>query len=219
MNKENNINLLYKLLVVGDVGTGKTSIIRRYVNGLFNTHYKSTIGVDFALKVLYYDENTIVRLQIWDIAGQERFGQMTRVYYKGAIGAIIVFDVTRETTLDSIKYWKEDIDNKVFIPNTTDAKIPVIIMANKVDLIDKNDVIWKDMCDKINNLCIENNYVGWFDVSAKNDINIDIAYKELIKKIIEVDNNFVEENTKNSIILTDNDQHFQLDQGDCNCIL
>jgi small GTP-binding protein len=79
---------LYKVLVVGDMGTGKTSLIKRYCSNIFTPHYKSTvslphfqIGVDFALKILQFDSDTIVRLQLWDIAGQERFGNMTRVDY------------------------------------------------------------------------------------------------------------------------------------------
>ncbi|KAG0018509.1 rab32, member RAS oncoprotein [Podila clonocystis] len=70
---------LYKILVIGDLGTGKTSIIKRYVHNIFSMNYKSTIGVDFALKVIQWSPDTVVRLQLWDIAGQERFGNMTRV--------------------------------------------------------------------------------------------------------------------------------------------
>merc|ERR1719420_1766205 len=103
---------LYKVLVVGDIGTGKTSIIKRFVHNIFSMHYKSTIGVDFALKVINWDANTVVRLQPWDIAGQERFGNMTRVYYKEAVGAFLVFDVTRADSFSAVEKWKIDLDSK-----------------------------------------------------------------------------------------------------------
>jgi len=104
---------LYKVLVVGDIGVGKTSIIKRYVHNIFSMHYKATIGVDFALKVINWDPRTVVRLQLWDIAGQERFGNMTRVYYKEAVGAFVVFDVTRVGTFEAVQKWKNDIIAKL----------------------------------------------------------------------------------------------------------
>lgn len=79
-----------KVFSTGELGTGKTSFIKRYVHQFFSQNYRATIGVDFALKVLNWDQSTIIRLQLWDIAGQERFGNMTRVYYKEAVGAFIV---------------------------------------------------------------------------------------------------------------------------------
>lgn len=79
-----------KFSSAGELGTGKTSFIKRYVHQFFSQNYRATIGVDFALKVLNWDQSTIIRLQLWDIAGQERFGNMTRVYYKEAVGAFIV---------------------------------------------------------------------------------------------------------------------------------
>lgn len=91
--------------------TGKTSIIKRFVHNIFSMHYKSTIGVDFALKVINWDPSTVVRLQLWDIAGQERFGNMTRVYYREAVGAFVVFDVTRVATFEAVQKWKNDIDS------------------------------------------------------------------------------------------------------------
>uniref|UniRef100_A0A2K6FV89 Ras-related protein Rab n=1 Tax=Propithecus coquereli TaxID=379532 RepID=A0A2K6FV89_PROCO len=108
---------LYKLLVIGDLGVGKTSIIKRYVHQNFSSHYRATIGVDFALKVLHWDPETVVRLQLWDIAGQERFGNMTRVYYREAMGAFIVFDVTRPATFEAVAKWKNDLDSKLTLPN------------------------------------------------------------------------------------------------------
>src|SRR5438128_3372756 len=82
---------LWKVLVIGAIGSGKTCWITRYVHGKFSSYYKSTIGADFALKVVKWNDTTSVRLQLWDIAGQERFGNMTRVYYQNAHAALIVF--------------------------------------------------------------------------------------------------------------------------------
>nr|XP_023014439.1 ras-related protein Rab-33B-like [Leptinotarsa decemlineata] len=120
---------LYKVLVIGDLGTGKTSIIKRYVHRFFSQHYRATIGVDFSLKVLNWDDQNLVRLQLWDIAGQERYGNMTRVYYKEAVGAFIVFDVTRKATFDSVANWKSDLDSKVELSDG--SKIPCVLLANK----------------------------------------------------------------------------------------
>ena len=108
----------------------------------------------FLLQVLKYNEDTVVRLQLWDIAGQERFGNMTRVYYRDAAAAFIVFDLTRRATFEAVRKWKEDLDTKVI---TTDGarvivilrawrsfielpQIPTILLANKSDLGDQRSV-------------------------------------------------------------------------------
>ncbi|KAG0009981.1 rab32, member RAS oncoprotein, partial [Podila clonocystis] len=123
---------LYKILVIGDLGTGKTSIIKRYVHNIFSMNYKSTIGVDFALKVIQWSPDTVVRLQLWDIAGQERFGNMTRVYYKEAVAALVVYDVTRPKTFEAVTKWKADLDSKVSLPQAWGGgPIPVVLLANK----------------------------------------------------------------------------------------
>eukprot|EP00179_Madagascaria_erythrocladioides_P021238 CAMPEP_0198334968 /NCGR_PEP_ID=MMETSP1450-20131203/19974_1 /TAXON_ID=753684 ORGANISM="Madagascaria erythrocladiodes, Strain CCMP3234" /NCGR_SAMPLE_ID=MMETSP1450 /ASSEMBLY_ACC=CAM_ASM_001115 /LENGTH=219 /DNA_ID=CAMNT_0044039589 /DNA_START=158 /DNA_END=817 /DNA_ORIENTATION=+ len=175
---------LYKVLVVGDIGTGKTSIIKRFVHNIFSTNYKSTIGVDFALKVIRWDENTEVRLQLWDIAGQERFGNMTRVYYKEAVGAMIVFDVTRVGTFEAVTKWKSDIDAKVTLP-PNDAPIPVVLLANKCDLPDASDFLKNK--SQMDQYCVDNGFIGWFETSAKDNINIDKAAKFLVQAILESD--------------------------------
>jgi len=181
--------LLYKVLVVGDIGTGKTSIIKRYVHGIFTQHYKSTIGVDFALKVIQWDPLTTVRLQLWDIAGQERFGNMTRVYYKEAVGALVVFDVTRSSTFEAVKKWKADIDAKVHLQSGKadgDAEpqpIPVVMLANKIDLVGADG--WGKTKEELEAFCKEHGFVAAFETSAKDDISIDAAARQLVQTILE----------------------------------
>ena len=135
----NKKEFLFKILVIGELGTGKTSFIKRYVHQFFSDHYRATIGVDFALKVLQWDEEgTVVRLQLWDIAGQERFGNMTRVYYKEAVGAILVYDLTRKDTFSAIDKWKTDLDSKVVLPDG--RNIPCVLIGNKCDQKEAADI-------------------------------------------------------------------------------
>ncbi|XP_075054012.1 ras-related protein Rab-38 [Mixophyes fleayi] len=178
---------LYKILVIGDLGVGKTSIIKRYVHQNFSPHYRATIGVDFALKVLSWDSDTVVRLQLWDIAGQERFGNMTRVYYREAVGAFIVFDVTRPATFEAVTKWKEDLDSKL----TLSSGLPVaaVLLANKCDQ-GKDGFV--NNCTKMDQFCKEHGFVGWFETSAKENINIDEASRCLVKHIIASESDFMQ---------------------------
>lgn len=178
---------LYKILMVGDIGTGKTSIIKRYVHNIFSTNYKSTIGVDFALKLIEWDDNIKIKLQIWDIAGQERYGNMTRVYYKDAVAAFVVFDVSRLDTFENVRKWKSDIDSKITI--SAEESIPVILLANKIDSISEDDETLKALFGNMNQFCKDNDFAAWFKVSAKDNQNIDTAHKTLVSLIL--DNCFV----------------------------
>ncbi|XP_032072487.1 ras-related protein Rab-32 [Thamnophis elegans] len=171
---------LFKVLVIGELGVGKTSIIKRYVHQLFSQNYRATIGVDFALKVLNWDTRTLVRLQLWDIAGQERFGNMTRVYYKEAVGAFVVFDVTRGSTFEAVSKWKHDLDSKVALPNG--SPIPTILLANKCD--QKKDSSQNPSPSQMNQFCKEGGFAGWFETSAKDNINIDEAARFLVENIL-----------------------------------
>ncbi|RXN06851.1 ras-related Rab-38-like protein [Labeo rohita] len=176
---------LYKILVIGDLGVGKTSIIKRYVHQTYSTNYRATIGVDFALKVLNWDSET-VRLQLWDIAGQERFGNMTRVYYREAMGALIVFDVNRPTTFEAVSKWKEDLDSKLILSNG--QSIATVLLANKCD---QNRDFLTNNSLKMDQYCKENGFVGWFETSAKDNININEAANFLVKHIIASENDIL----------------------------
>jgi len=173
---------LFKVLVIGELGTGKTAIIKRYVHQFFSQHYRATIGVDFALKVLNWDSDTIIRLQLWDIAGQERFGNMTRVYYKEAVGAFVVFDVTRATTFEAVQKWKNDLDSKVQLSDG--SPIPCVLLGNKCDQVKEGLVNNKQQMDEF---CKEKGFYAWFETSAKENVNIDDAARCLVTKILQND--------------------------------
>jgi Ras-related protein Rab-32 len=170
---------LFKVLVIGELGTGKTSFIKRYVHQFFSSHYRATIGVDFALKVIKWSRNGIVRVQLWDIAGQERFGQMTRVYYKEAAGAIIVFDVSRQDSFEAVLKWKTDLDSKVC--QADGAPIPTLLLANKCD---QSKVAAVGDPKFLDQFCQDHGFVGWFYTSPKENVNIDESANFLIKSII-----------------------------------
>uniref|UniRef100_UPI00398E3A3E ras-related protein Rab-38-like n=1 Tax=Pristiophorus japonicus TaxID=55135 RepID=UPI00398E3A3E len=170
---------LFKVLVIGDLGVGKTSIIKRYVHQIFSQHYRATIGVDFALKVLHWEEDTIVRLQLWDIAGQERFGNMTRVYYREAVGAFIVFDVSRASTFEAVSKWKNDLDSKVRLQNG--KPVPAILLANKCDQTKEG---LTNTLPKLDQFCKENGFIAWFQTSAKDNIHIEESARLLVENIL-----------------------------------
>ncbi|XP_051890768.1 ras-related protein Rab-7L1-like isoform X3 [Pristis pectinata] len=165
---------LFKVLVIGDSAVGKTSLVHRYTNDSFSKHYKSTVGVDFALKILQWSDTETVRLQLWDIAGQERFTSMTRLYYRDAGACVIMFDVTDVTTFHSCLKWKRDLDSKVALVDG--SPVPCILLANKCDLsewaITRNDI---DVFSK------ENHFVGWIETSVKENKNVAQAMSVLVE--------------------------------------
>ncbi|XP_074516317.1 ras-related protein Rab-32 [Sebastes fasciatus] len=169
---------LFKVLVIGDVGVGKSSIILRYVNKRFNETYKASIGVDFSLKTIEWDAKTVVRLQLWDIGGQERFKKMTRVFYKEAMGAVVVFDITNSSTLEAASEWKQDLDSKVCLDSG--RPVPAVLLANKCDMAGRD----RDLVSSLDSFCKDNSFMGWFETSAKDNINIDEAGALLVKQMM-----------------------------------
>ncbi|KAL3872531.1 hypothetical protein ACJMK2_035754 [Sinanodonta woodiana] len=195
---------LYKILVIGEFGVGKTSIIRRYTEDFFSDNYKLTIGVDFALKNLDWDETTKINLQLWDIAGHERFGHMTRVYYKYAIAAIIVFDLTRPATFQSVTKWLNDVNSKVMLAN--EEPVPVMLLANKCDQEETID------SNALTDFCKDYGLIGWFPTSAKRNINIDEAMKFLIEKILSLPTGS-QSPTEHITLPTETDRTFHYDES------
>ena len=119
-------DLFFKIVVVGDCAVGKSNILSRYINNQFSKESKSTIGVELSSKCFKID-NKVIKINIWDTAGQERFTSITSAYYKGAKGALIVYDITRQDTFDNIDKWLRERRLKI----NADSK--VFIMGNKSD--------------------------------------------------------------------------------------
>lgn len=171
-----------KVLVVGDVYTGKTSVIRRYVRNQFSKDYQTTIGVDFALKKVH-TSNGDINVQLWDIAGQERFAGLSRIFYTHAVAAIIVFDITKKDSLENTTKWKDDIRAKVFLPSG--EPIPVMLLANKVDLVKNGE---EEACctdEELQERVQAGNFFQVHKVSAKTGENVKQACNQLITKVSE----------------------------------
>lgn len=183
---------LYKVCVVGDVGVGKTSFTKKLVHDLFSIHYKSTIGVDFSLKVIkevINEQEVTSRIQLWDLSGNERHGNMTNVYYKGAVGAFILCDAPRPNTLDGAKRWKQDLDKKLSLDMYKETTCPFILLICKSDLVDELDTTLYD------NFCLENNIHSWLAISNKNGDNVNNAIN-VMHNIIKTSIPMIHENPK-----------------------
>mmetsp|Transcript_53152 Transcript_53152/g.47790 ORF Transcript_53152/g.47790 Transcript_53152/m.47790 type:complete len:225 (+) Transcript_53152:86-760(+) len=172
-----------KILVIGDHNTGKTSIVRRYVYKQFDEYsVEATIGMDIASKHVRVDDMTL-KVQLWDIAGQDRFIGLAPTYYRHAVAAIVAFDITNASSLQNAKKWKTDVDDKVFLRNGDN--IPVVLFANKWDLIEENPKKRQVSDTQLDEFCHENNFIGWFSTSAKSGMNVKKGMNFMISKIIE----------------------------------
>ncbi|KAM4571091.1 ras-related protein Rab-7L1-like [Fundulus diaphanus] len=168
-----------KILIVGDGNVGKSSFVHRYVSGRFNKPYKMTVGVDFSIKMLHWSDREKVNVQLWDIAGQERFISMTRMYYKGAVGCVVMFDVTNSSSFLNCRLWKQDLDNKAMLPNG--GSIPCILLANKCDLSR-----WEVSAESVEKFCRANGFITWMETSVKDNKNIGEAMRKLVKEILSI---------------------------------
>ena len=165
----------HKICICGDIGTGKTSFVKKLVHDIFSIHYKATIGVDFATKMKKVGADTF-RLQFWDIAGPERIANKTRNYYPESIGVFVVVDCTRFTTLEGAIKWKADIDTTLRLPKYSPETNPVVLLINKMDLLDDKTR------SKLNFdiFCKNHGFHSWIATSAKTGEGIEEACDAMI---------------------------------------
>lgn len=171
-------SVILKILIIGDPCVGKTSFVQRYVNGTFHRNYKGTIGVDFALKIIRWGDDGTVKVQLWDIAGQERYTSMTRVYYRDAHGCIVMFDLTNRNSFLNVVKWKRDFDSKCIMADG--SQIPCLLIANKSDIENLRQV----SNEEIERLCQEFNFSAWVEVSVKDNNMVEDSMKYLISCIL-----------------------------------
>jgi Ras-related protein Rab-11A len=127
MSYEDEYDMIFKVVLIGDSGVGKSNILLRYLKNEFSFDTKATVGVEFGSKKFEMDGYTI-KAQIWDTAGQERYKSITNAYYKGAKGALLVYDVTRKDTFDNVDKWIPDLKTN------GDEQVTILLIGNKCDL-------------------------------------------------------------------------------------
>lgn len=166
-------DLLFKLLLIGDSGVGKTCILFRFSDDAFNTTFISTIGIDFKIKTVELRGKKI-KLQIWDTAGQERFHTITTSYYRGAMGIMLVYDITQPKTFDNIAKWLRNIDEHA------NEDVEKMILGNKCDMEDKR-MVSKERGESI---AREHN-IRFLETSAKANVNIERSFLDLAEAILD----------------------------------
>lgn len=164
-------DFLFKLLLIGDSGVGKTCILVRFSEDCFNSTFISTIGIDFKIRTVDIDGKKI-KLQIWDTAGQERFRTITTAYYRGAMGILLVYDVTNEKSFDNIRNWIRNIEENAA------ADVEKMILGNKCDL-DESRVVSKER----GQLLANEHGVKFAETSAKSGQNVETAFMNLAREI------------------------------------
>jgi small GTP-binding protein len=170
-------DVLFKICIFGDGGVGKTTLVNRYVTGVFHDGTHMTIGIEFHIKKLEI-EGKKVTLQIWDFAGEDQFRFLLPSYVKGASGGIFMYDITRESSLSNLPNWFEVFKEGV------DKNIPIIMAGGKADLEFKR-VIPKEFGIEI---AEKNNFYAFTECSAKEGTNIEIIFKILARAMMEFAN-------------------------------
>jgi|SaaInlStandDraft_1057018.scaffolds.fasta_scaffold83970_3 Ras-related protein Rab-2A len=165
-------NYLFKLIVVGKCGAGKTSLVDSWRGRYFNPEFNPTIGVEFAAKNVIIN-NKQIKIHLWDTAGQEKFASIISTYYRGCAGAFIVFDVSNRSGFNNLNYWIQEIKNN----NNNKQGIPMIIIGTKIDKKDRK-VSFEEAEE-----FAEINGCQYIETSSKNLINVEDAFELLVKQV------------------------------------
>ncbi|KAJ8647408.1 hypothetical protein MRB53_000431 [Persea americana] len=162
---EEEYDYLFKVVLIGDSGVGKSNLLSRFTRNEFCLESKSTIGVEFATRTL----------QIWDTAGQERYRAITSAYYRGALGALLVYDVTKPTTFDNVSRWLKELRDHA------DANIVVMLIGNKTDLKHLRGVATEDAQS-----FAEKEGLSFIETSALEATNVEKSFQMILAEIYRI---------------------------------
>ncbi|KAK7302379.1 hypothetical protein RJT34_13267 [Clitoria ternatea] len=165
---------LFKVVLIGDSGVGKSNLLSRFTRNEFCLESKSTIGVEFATRTLQVEGRT-VKAQIWDTAGQERYRAITSAYYRGALGALVVYDVTKPTTFENVTRWLKELRDHA------DANIVIMLIGNKTDLKHLRAVATEDAQSYA-----EKEALSFIETSALEATNVEKAFQTILSDIYRI---------------------------------
>ena len=179
---------LFKIIVIGNSGVGKSSLFNRFIDNTFSESYQATLGVDFKIKTVIF-KNKLIKLTLWDTAGQERFEAMTAKYYRGANGVFLVYDVTDGDSFESVEKWDLEVEKEIgqtgldqqvkSQTNQTNQRPEKIILGNKSDLLNKIAV-----SEQMSHNLSQKMAIPHYRVSAKNNSLVEVAFEKLIAGMV-----------------------------------
>ena len=168
-----------KIIVIGNSNSGKTSFVNKWTKGTFTDNYKATVVSEFSFKVFQFKDK-YYRIQLWDLAGQDKNTHITKIFSKDSHGCLVLCDITNKETLNDTLKWKESVDESArFIDGEI---IPSVLVQNKIDLVDEESL--KDE-EEIKKFAEDNKYIGYFRTSVKMGIGVDECMEFLITNILE----------------------------------
>ncbi|KAG2784726.1 hypothetical protein JG687_00008953 [Phytophthora cactorum] len=169
--REDEYDYLFKIVLIGDSGVGKSNLLSRFTRNEFNLESKSTIGVEFATKSIVAEGKTI-KAQIWDTAGQERYRAITSAYYRGAVGALLVYDITKHGTFENVERWLKELRDHA------DANTVIMLVGNKSDLRHLRAVSTEEAM-----AFAEKNSLAFIETSALEATGVDTAFQRILTEI------------------------------------
>ena len=165
-------DFIFKIVLLGDSGVGKSNLVFRFTKNEFNKDSKSTIGVEFATKTVQIEDDKLVKAQIWDTAGQERYRSIASSYYRGAVGALLVYDVTDRNSFNHVPMWLKEVEENA------EKDCLIMLVGNKMDLHEQRTVFVRD-----GRSFARKNGLAFIETSALDATGVDTAFQRILQEI------------------------------------